>query len=500
MYSMEIPEITLTESLRLSHTSSLHVGLNNLLQKLEANKIEDFLNGEKSEEIRKIHHELYQVLSNVIHCNQNKAEEISQLIFTEKQYLISGISNGDVKSILVFLSVNCYLQIEIEKLLEEKDLAESIIKPLSENILKLLLNVKLETYALPNAPYHEKKVMQESKNGFAASDIKRTYQLIESIERGGRGFHFNFLLENLISFFSSISFPHFLKALSLIGSPQTFVFYLQSFKAEKLNQLANEPSLKNKWLNFELIRQIVKKNRDENFEKAGCISIRNSLTKIEAEDFEFFKQTIQFFNSSIIFNASLGELTTSFSDEKIIKTVDCFEIDKYSFNQVARNSFLESFTANCSDHKQEILLNRIFEKWSSFFNNLFSVESFYQNDLLITDFADFVLQYYTILVADEEILRQLAIVMSKIKYIDSEWSISESQHLTKFHLYHSQFYLLSYAYRNKKLNDAQILQTFSELRQNTIQIQRYFKHHEKTNQFEVMDENFNWLSPKSQLA
>src|SRR6187402_3960950 len=122
MFSMEIPEIILTESLRLSYTSSLHIGLNNLLQKLESNKIEDFLNGQKSEEISKIHHELYQVFLNAIHYNQNKAEEISHLIFTEKQYLVSGISNGDVKSILIFLSVNCYLQIEIEKLLTENDL------------------------------------------------------------------------------------------------------------------------------------------------------------------------------------------------------------------------------------------------------------------------------------------------------------------------------------------------------------------------------------------
>jgi hypothetical protein len=414
--------------------------------------------------------------------------------------LISGILNADVKSILVFLSVNCYLQIEVEKLLTENDLAESAIKPLSEKILKLLLNVNIETHALPNAPYHEKKSMQESKEGFAANDIKRTYQLIESIERGGRGFHFNFLLENLISFFNKINFPYFLKAISAIGNPQTFVFYLQSFKVERLNQLANEPSLKNKWLNFELIRQIEEKNRNDNFEKLDCVAIKNALSKIEAEDFDFFKQTIQYFNSSIIFNSSLGELVASFPDDKIIKAIDSFEINKYAFHIKARYEFLESFTANCSNHAQEILLNRIFERWNSFFNNLFSDADFYQNDLLITDFADFVLQYYTIMVAEEEILLHLNVAMGKIKYIDSEWSISESQHLTRFHLYYSQLYLLSYAYRNKKLNDAQILQTFSGLRQNTIQILRYFKNHEKTNQFEVMYDNFNWISPKSQLT
>ena len=501
---MEIPEIILTSALQESNSTTFDVELQNLLQNLEGKTAEELLNIEKNSELRKADNGIRDLVTNRIYYGKKedseKVKEIAQVIFTTRSYLQKGISNGDVESILIFLSVNCYLEIEIEKLLTENDLEESVIKPLSENILKLLLNVKLETHALPNAPYHEKKAMQESKDGFAANDIKRTYQLIESIERGGRGFHFNFLLEHLISFFNKINFPYFKKAVSTIGKPQTFVFYLQSFKVEKLNQLANESSLKNKWLNFELIRQITEKNRDENFEKADCFAIKNSLTKIEAEDFEFFKQTIQYFNSSIIFNTSLGELVTSFSDEKIINTVDCFEINKYSFHQAARNSFLESFTANCSDHAQEILLSRIFERWNSFLNNLFSDADFYQNDLQITDFADFALQYYTILVADVEILRQLEIVMSKIKYIDSEWSISESQHLTKFHLYHSQFYLLSYAYRNKKLNDAQILQTFSELRQNSIQFHRYFKYHEKTNPFEVMDDNFNWLSPKSQLT
>jgi len=38
-----------------------------------------------------------------------------------------------------------------------------------------------------------------------------------------------------------------------------------------------------------------------------------------------------------------------------------------------------------------------------------------------------------------------------------EWSTSSSQQLTKFHLYHSELYLLTYAYKYKKLNNSKML-------------------------------------------
>lgn len=502
MFGMEIPKIILTKSLKISLSSTLNGKLDELLRKLETRTIEDFLNGEKVENIRKIDNEIRQLVIDTVHSGgkseNSRVQDIAQLIFTERSYLINGISNADVKSILIFLSVNCYLQIKIESLLSKQELSEQFTQPIADKLLKLLSSIKLETQALPNAPYHKREMMNESKKGFANNDIKRTYHLIESIERGGRGFHFNFLLESLIAFLSRLNLPSFLKVLSALDSPQSFVFYLQSLKKEKLFKLANEPSLTNKWLNFELIRQIIEKNQKQDFEVSECVAIKNALVKIQTNDFYFFKQTIKYFHSSNQFNASLGELLISLSNLQIKEIIsDCFVIDKYIFHHEARKFLLKHFKINATDQQHEFLLSTIFKKWYLFFESLLSSLDFYQNELILTDFCDYIVNYHTLLMSDKDVIIQMKNLISKIKFIDAEWAITESKQLTNFYLYYSKLYLLSYAYKNKKLSDTEIANQFTELKQNEIQIQRYSKM-EKSTHIDIIAENINWLDSNGQ--
>lgn len=490
---MEISQEIISKSLTASHSSSLDSELNDLLIKLESKTIEDLINKDTSEDTTNLHHEIYQVLIKAIHqkTEEEKIQRIGQLIFTQKSYLVNGILKADIKSIFIFLSVNCYLNIGLESILDDKPLPEYNTEPLSENIYNLLQKMKFETHALPGAPYHEKQMMTESEQAFIDNDIKKTYRLIEAIERSGRGFHFNFLLEHLITFLNNLNFPFFLKALSVLGNPKSFVFYLQSLKKEKLLQLANEPSLINRWLNFEIIRQIIEKEGKEDFEESDRIPIKNVLTRIQTNDFDFFKQTIQYFSSSRLFNASLGEQLIAASNSQIQEIIkDCFVIDRYTFHYDAKNIFLKHFSINASEDKYKFLLSSVFEKWKTFIESLYSSEDFFQNELMLTDFCEFVVTYYSLLVKDEDLISQMKSLILKIRHIDSEWFASESRQLTKFHLYHSQLYLLSYAYKNKKLKDIEIVNLFAELKNNEIQIQRYFqdgiaKH------FKIIAENLN---------
>ncbi len=138
---MEIPEMILTQALAKHYSSSIHLELNSVLKKLESKKLEDFLNGERKEEMRTIDNEIRYIITTNVYNNQKseseKVEVIAQIIFTITEYLRKGLSGGDVRAILIFLGVNCYLQIEIERLLSKKELED--VKPEERPIRQIII-------------------------------------------------------------------------------------------------------------------------------------------------------------------------------------------------------------------------------------------------------------------------------------------------------------------------------------------------------------------------
>jgi hypothetical protein len=492
---MEIPDIILTQALAKINSSSIHIGLRSILQKLESKNLEDFLNGERKEEMRRIDDKIRNIITTNIYYNQKSESEkvdiIAQMIVTVTEYLRSGISNGDVRAILIFLGVNCYLQIEIKKLLSKKELEDAYTQPVSEKIIEILKSIKLETRPLPDAPYHEREMMSDSLDGFSQQNIAKTYRFIEAIERGGRGFHFNFLLEHLISFLYRVNFTRFINALSNLQNPTDFVFYFQSFEKEDLLKIANEPSLSNKWLNFEIIRQIVEKENKENIDELEVEAVKNVLNRIGLNDFDFLKQTAIFFQRSRLFNTALGVFLTTANSTQIEEVISDFVIDKYSSNIQTRNALREYFVKSASEEQFDLIHGLIFNKWKNYFDIILTTEDFYQNSLLLTDFADFIIYYHTHLTKDSDLLSEMESLIDKISFIDSEWTTSKSEQITKFHLYHSELFLFTYAYRNKRLNNPQILTIYEKLISDKIQLSRYVSDETK-NYIEQGKSNIEW--------
>lgn len=467
----------LTQALAKINSSSIHVELDNLLKKLESKTLEKILGAEEDEEIWSIDNKIRDIVTQTIHFNQksedDKIENVAQIIFSAKEYLRKGVSNGDVKSILIFHSINCYLHIKLEKLLSTRELESGYTKAVSEKIIQVLKSIKLSTQALPNAPYWEKEIMSESQKGFSENNISKTYRFIESVERSGRGFHFNFLLESLLSFLFHLNYTYFLNSLSHLQSPTDFVFYFQSFKKEDLIKIANESSLSNKWLNFELIRQIIEKEHKETIDESEIEAVKNILYRIKLNDFNFLKQTAIYFHRSKLFNASLGVFLVSVNNAEMEEIISGFSIDKYAFLIKTRDELLNHYAKPVSEEQLDLLLELIFNKWKRYFDNILTTEDFYQNSILLTDFANFVVHYYTRKTADNDLVSSMENLIQKIKFIDSEWSTSSSQQLTKFHLYHSELYLLTFAYKYKKLNNPQMLTNYESIINDKVQRSRY---------------------------
>ena len=470
---METPQI-ITQALSIFKNSSVSEELNTILQKLESRSIEEILNTEKIKEIRQIDNDIRSIVTNVF--LSNNLNESAKLIFTEWNYLKRGIENADLKGILIFLSVNCYLHTDIKELLSEEELSEHITQSVADKISTLLQRCNVDIQALPDTPYHEKEMMSKFQQGLIDDDVKSVYDFIEAIERGGRGLHFNFMLEHLIAFLYQINYSCFLQTISKLNNPQSFVFYFQSFKIEKLICLSKENSLTNKWLNFELIRQIIEKEQKENFEENECVGIKNILERITLVDFKFLKQTISYFHRSKLFNASLGELLLTFSNCQIEEIFsDCFFIDKYTNNCEARNNLLERFENKSSEIQMKFMLTTIYEKWDSYYTSLFNVDDFYLNELLLTDFCEFIAMYYINNATEEDITLQMLSIIQQLNWIESEWFSSITKQQTVFHLLFSKFYLLSFSYKERHLKNNDIVDLFLELKQDNILAQRYFE-------------------------
>jgi hypothetical protein len=119
---METPEI-IAQALSIFKNSSVSEELEIVLQKLESKSIEEILNAEKIKEILQIDDNIRSIVTNVLYQSTN-LEECAKVIFTEYNYLKQGIENADLKFILIFLSVNCYLHIDINNLLSDEELSE----------------------------------------------------------------------------------------------------------------------------------------------------------------------------------------------------------------------------------------------------------------------------------------------------------------------------------------------------------------------------------------
>lgn len=493
---MEIPEIILTQALAKSNSSSIHIELDNLLKKLESKSLERILSAEEDEEIWSIDNEIRSIITEIIHFNQNsendKIDKISQLIFSAKKYIHKGISNGDIKAILIFLSVNCYLHIELEKILSTNELESIYTNTISEKLLQVLKSMKLSPQALPNAPYWEKEIMIESQKGFLENDISKTYKFIETVEHGGRGFHFNFQLESLISFLFHLNYTCFLNALSHLQIPTDFVFYFQSFKKEELFKIANEISLSNKWLNFELIRQIIEKEHKDTIDESEIEAVKNVLDRIKLNDFNFLKQTAIYFHRSRLFNAALGVFWASGNNSEMEEIISNFPIDRYNSHIKTRDELLNHYVKLVSEEQLDLFLELIFNKWKYYFDNILTTEDFYHNSILLTDFANFVVHYHIRKTTDNDLVFSMENLIQKIKFIDSEWSTTSSHQITKFYLYHSELYLLTYAYKYKKLHSSQMLSNYESIITNKIQLSRFLSTNEIEYYFERGKQNINW--------
>lgn len=488
---MEISNEVITEAFVSIENSAKHDELDALLDKLNTFDSNSILLKGESADLRKIDQKIYRITANVINPQSQDSKEIlTSILLTIKKYFDVAVTKADIKSLLIFLSVNCYLKVDIKQFKS----GETETAKLSESIARALKNVNLETQLKAGAPYHERELKTNSVEGIKEGNINKIYEVILAMERGGRGFHFNYLLENLISFLFRFDVECFVKYVNTLDHPETVVFYLQSFDENDLQAISTAYNQDNRWVHFELIRQIVENEAAEYDSSSKSIeAIVKSLTSLYQNNNSIFEQAIVFFHRSKFFNSALGYLMKDLTEEEIFKILaDTIPLDIYNNNLDQRTILLDEFSKVVSDDLFHKSLTIAFNRWTDFWTSIANNEESYQSHILLTDYANFVVQYYSQLLDDNEIVTLINAKCKQLIWINSEWFKSQSQQITKYHLYLTEVFLLSYAYKTNKLSNTETITLIAELLKNHI-----YETKGLTNNIDplpTIENNINWTT------
>lgn len=465
---MEKSEL-LRKAISKIENSSNHRELNIILEKLQNNSIDSFFNEDAiqwhiSNDIRSIIDSNIESDEKLVSSN---VDVVAQIVFTINQYLSKGILNADVKAILIFASVNSYLQIDIRDMVSSNELEENHTQLISEKITQVIK----ETLFSFNASYYKGILTIDNVDEFLNYNIIKIYGYIHEIEESIHGFHINYLIEQMLVCLHQINLSSFINLLSDLQNPLDLVFCLQNLKKEDLLKIARDTSESNKWLNFELIRRIIQKENEENELETKAIEV--SLERIRMHDLNFFEQTLQYFQKSKLFNSSLAKVLSIADNLTIERVISCYTIDKFHSNLEVIDYFREQLQKYSSDEQLDFIRTLMFKKWRIYLDMILLEKDFYQNKLLLTDYVNFVIDYHTIRTDPDKIIDMMNTLIEKIRFISAEWTTSISQQTTKFHLYHSELFLLTFVYKNKGLEDSNLLEKYKTLIDNQIQFSSY---------------------------
>jgi hypothetical protein len=429
-------------------------------------------------------HHIWQDIAQIIHeisgDNFDKKEQgykdLAQIINFLKIHLKRAFDNNDLKPLFVFLSINCYIEIPLRLFIDQLVVEKQKILDLLIQAEIIIQNCHSNLNAPDNAPYYEKEYLRKYNEGIDEDNIEKVYSLIDALENG-KGIYLGYLLENLLKFIHELDKPLFVKCLNSKDKPHDFVFATQWIKKKDLVALCNDFSFSNKWLLFELIRQINESNEKAEIDNE-IQAIANCLKQVFDYSNYFYYQSLKYFNRQINFHKGLGlHLSTlNFSQIKFIVD-ECFIINRYDFNLEAKTSLLNSFEESTNDFKTDFLLELVFVKWNSFFEEGKASDDFHAFDIITTDFANFVLHYLIKRLEREEIISKIIFFADSLNNINVEWHKSPTKRYASFFINLSKLNIYCYAYRNvfAKEDGIEELTNVETLFSNEIFQNTYFK-------------------------
>ena len=486
---MEISSEIIREVLDKSGTTMEHPQMAKIAASIYSKKLKEIVNISKHKKLRDADRDIHTIysrlISRILIKDASAVNEFSQIIAICNSYLKKALKEADLNALFTLFYVNCYFKISITEYFKLLTISADEKETLRDKLVSLLKSVKMSTKVPATASYYEKQLKKEFNKALRDRDLERVYKLILAIERGGRGYHFNHLLETTTHFLFHLDFDAYVFQLNLLDHPEANVFYLQDLKYDQLILISSHSSSINCWTLIELIRQLCKNlKKDDAVDSARAKGVLNCLNVLHLKCSSFHAQSIPFFQDSPTFNSAFGQHLGFLDNTTITKTFsELLPIDKYDFHAAARLELLN----NIPEGKVDLVLKTVFNRWSSFFDKLTHDKDYYQSSILLTDYADYIVNYYVRQVDDEDLKQMLIECISSAAWLNSEWFENESQQITKFNLYLTKIFLLSHGLAHKKLSDKVAQNMWPEVKNSAMYL-RYVEK-ESTQVFEIIEKN-----------
>ncbi|WP_413824353.1 hypothetical protein [Methanobrevibacter sp. UBA337] len=440
------------------------------LKSLESKEENYFLDSSKNKEYNNISRILIK-LNNTSKDEIIKIKELSGLIYLGVSYFKKSVDKNNIKYFLIFTLVMDLLKININELINSKKISKNECLSLLIVVTEFIQNIDIKFV------YNPYEIYGNFNSNYENKDLTEIYDMLFTIELKQR--YTNSFIEKLLSFLIEFDFNQYLKVITNAQTPQKIILFLNNIKTKNLIATINESDYENKWLNFELLRQLIKRydEKDLNKEKIEKL-IEKVLTNIYLNDFNFFKQTINRFNNCEIFNYSLGMFLSkcSWCDLERI-TADCLIIDQYKTGMLQKDKLLTAFNKNnINKRKYNFFILLIFHKWDDYLDCLKNKDSLLIN-LALTDYCNYIIRYYSIFYEDEKIISSIIYYLSKIIYIDSKWFSNETMMINYNNVYLTKVYLLFIVYKYRKLINKEVDKLFEDFEKNKFLYLRFWGKH-----------------------
>lgn len=119
------------------------------------------------------------------------------------------------------------------------------------------------------------------------------------------------------------------------------------------------------------------------------------------------------------------------------------KFEEHGNSRAIKKQLLDVFIS-AADKEHKIVFFRIIgELWTTFVAAKWSNQNFYLNDLLLSDYDDFVIGCLNEQFSDADIYDQIVKSSGKLSRIDNEWFSSSTRQVTRFHFYLTDIYRLS---------------------------------------------------------
>lgn len=448
------------EALKLI-TETPNLQLNEILSNLETKENNYILNIYNKE-----NNEISRIIINISKYNEKKKKihAYSSIISSAVKYFKKSLKNKNIKYLLIFFTITHNLNIPFDYFLKYERIKLTDCAKIKNIVFDFLKKTRI------NLNFDSREIKYYYNQAIKNENISEIYNYL--LAKQNEPIHLNFLLNQLIRFLIIIDFGFFKKSLTFIKLPHKTILFLDNVNDEKILKLNTEKKL-DKWMYFELLRQIIQRFKNKEDEIKYIHYIEELISKLYNETtILFFNQIINYFRKDCLFNNALGLFLTrcSYCDlEFIVKNYFNFSKDTIFLKQ--KNELLKSFKKNANKKQINFLLILVYHKWYDFIQNLNNQDVFCK-ELILSDYCDYILQYYLIF-DNKYIIEQLYNLLKKIVYIDSEWFSSLTSQFTQLFIYLTEIYLISFAYNYKNIKNNKITNLFLEFKENKIYHQKF---------------------------